>query len=310
MLHDEDDAGEDDGKSRRNVHEDGDGGDLDVKEDQTTPGALAESSPRIRDSGVAETANDSRLDATLEGTIEGDDGLIVSGEKGGLNTDEDDVGRDDDEDGADDGEDEDNEALGKEDSTLALGQLGHVLTLAELGEFEAKNIDEESGSPSCDFRGEPDKSDGLPDSIKGALERRQTAPEVEGRTGGNGDVNPGSAELDEGQSSEKSSDGDEDASEGGGEDAHEDVGEEGLDDEDGQTAEVGEDAAVGSEETEDGSDGRGDGLRAAAGHLGSACALLALLIVSGRGEGLVGRRVLILDDGKGRVQGPESVSGL
>jgi hypothetical protein len=135
---------------------------------------------------------------------------------------------------------------------------------------------------------------------------------VKARARSDGDVNPGSVELNKGESGKQSSDGSGPAAKSGREDAHEYVGKGHLDDEDGQTAKVGKDTAVGSEQAEDGSDRRGDSLRATASDLDrvSAGVLVARLIVSGGAKGLVCGRVLILDDSEGRVQGSESIESL
>lgn len=306
MLHDNDDARENDGESEGHVEGNRDQRDLDVHEDQAGPGGLAEGSPGIGHGGIATTTNDGRLDATLEGGVEGDDRVLIGGEERSLNTGEDDVSRDDDEDGADDGDDEDKGGLGEEGTEMLLGDLGLVSVL-ERRKIETDGVGQESGKPAGNLGGEPHEGHGLPDGVEGALEGRETAPEVQPRGRSDGDVNPGSAELNEDEGREEGSDGDEESAKGAGEDAHEDVGENALDDVDAQTTEVGADATVGAEEAEDGSQGRGNSSGAAIGKLGPVGALLAVVV---DGERLVGRWVLILDDGEGRVEVLESILGL
>lgn len=213
VLHDEVDAGDDDGETSHDVQGNGNSRNLDVQEDQTTPRALAESSPGVGHGSIATSTNNGRLETTLEGAIKGDDGLVIGRDEGRLDASEDHVGGDNDEDGADNGDDEDDEALGEE-GRLLLGKVGNLAALAKLGEIQSDGHGQESGEPAGNLGGEPDECDGLPDSVKGALEGGQTAPEVQSRSRGDGDVDPSGAELDEGEGREEGSDGDEEVAEG------------------------------------------------------------------------------------------------
>lgn len=75
---------------------------LDVESDKSAPGGSAKRGPGIRHADVALSANNGRGDGPLKGTIKGDNGVLVHGEKRRLDAHENDVGRNEEEDGRQD----------------------------------------------------------------------------------------------------------------------------------------------------------------------------------------------------------------
>lgn len=73
---------------------DGDTEDLDMKHDDTAPSSLGEAGPGVSDAGITRSTDDSRLNPAVKGAVEGDDGVLVCGEEGGLDTDENNPGGD------------------------------------------------------------------------------------------------------------------------------------------------------------------------------------------------------------------------
>ena len=80
--------------TEKRANTDGDTEDLDMKHDDTAPSSLGEAGPGVSDAGIARSADDSRLNPAVEGAVEGDDGVLVCGEEGGLDTDENNPGGD------------------------------------------------------------------------------------------------------------------------------------------------------------------------------------------------------------------------
>jgi len=74
---------------KRNVH----AKDLDEEDSDALDGGARQRSPSIADGSEGLAANDGGLDAAAEGAVEGDDGVLLGGQKASLDANEDDEGR-------------------------------------------------------------------------------------------------------------------------------------------------------------------------------------------------------------------------
>lgn len=281
----------------------GDGIDLGVENNETAPGSLAEGGPGIADGNVTPTTNNGGLNGALEGSVKGQDGVLALGKQRSLNSDQDDVSGNDDKDGGEDGGDEDDRHLPA--GTIVLGQL-HGLAHANLGKVEVEGDSKHVWNPARELSSEPVQGDSLPGGVESALEGRQTLPEVQRGGGGNDDMDPGGAELDEGQRGQEGGDRGEGSAQHGREDAHEEAGQEALGDEAEEAAEVCAEAAVGLEEAVDGAEGRGDGVRRVIVTDGLVGAIGVAGVIA-ESNGLVGGRVLVFDNGQDGVDVLECV---
>lgn len=152
-----------------------DGVDLDVEFDHTAPCRVTEGLPSITHRDVAFATNNGGLDSALERTIEWNNGLRVLGKDGCLDADEDDMRGDKEQDRADDSDTSDHENLPAE-------TLGHLLWLVvseAVVDIESDDGRSQQRKPASSLESRPVESHGLPSSLKGPLERRQTAPEVQ-----------------------------------------------------------------------------------------------------------------------------------
>lgn len=262
-----------------------------MKHDDTAPSSLGEAGPSISDAGITRSTNDSRLNPAVEGAVEGDDGVLVSGEKGGLDADEKNPS----------GDKQDH--LAKEKSkTGNEDPEGKVEWVADPCDLES--VDNETAEAKGNLASGPEDESRLPGGLEGGLEGGKTGPEAEGRGRGDDLVNPSSSELDESDGTDEATDEHADAvGEAEREEADDEGAEDGLDHEAGKATETGAEATVRSDETEGGPEGRSDGpaVSTGASDLDSRSGGRGVLGAVGEGlngEGLVGGRLVILDHGK------------
>ena len=178
---------------------DGNCANLDVEPNETLPGTSAESSPGVQHGSVSESACNSRNNTALEATVEGDDGVLINWQKGGLHTHENDMGRDDDEDPAEEGGDGQAESLPEGGAILVLSGRRVLLSGGELGEVNPKGRGDHVRQPAGELGSSPIHGDGGPDSLEGSEERRKTLAEPLAGGVGDDDVNPCGTVLDHGE---------------------------------------------------------------------------------------------------------------
>lgn len=143
--------------------------DLGVEDEEAAPGSLAERGPGISDRDVAGAAEDSGLDTALEGAVEGNNGLLVIREEGGLDSHKRDVGGDHDKDAENNGDDVHHDIL------PALRSGGDV-PVARLLLLEAEDPDEEERDAGGCLGEGPEQEDRAPGGLEGVREggrRRQ-----------------------------------------------------------------------------------------------------------------------------------------
>lgn len=299
----------DDDGSHESEGGDGDGKDLDVENDQAAPSSARKAAPGVLHGGVALATDDAGLNLVLEGAVEGDDGVSLLGDQRGLDANEDDAGGDDNDDLEGDADDGDDDAL------PGVGGLGLAAEL-QVREVEAEEVADSDGDPGRELLGDPVDDDRADSGVEGALEGREAGPEVQGAPGRDDNVDPGSAELDKRQGGEKGPDGGDSGVEEGAEDAVENGGGEDLGEQTEETTEVCAPTTVRSQEAVDGAEGRGHGGGPAFSDLCGDGAVAAWLWAGSSGfvidevDGVVGRGVLVLDNGKDGVDLAKGVGRL
>lgn len=169
---------------------------LAVKDDHASPSGLGKGRPGVGNGGVAQAAYDCRLNLAIERSIEGDDGVLILGEKRSLDTDENDTRRDDDNDPQHCAEEKVHSRLDHIRDFVFAEVVGKAArSPVERWRIKADQAGQQEGNPLVHLGSNPVNHNWLPSSIKGALKGWQAAPEFSRRRVRDDNVNPSSGEL-------------------------------------------------------------------------------------------------------------------
>lgn len=170
--------------------------DLGVQDDHASPSSLGKGRPGAGNGSVAQATYDCRLNLAIERSVKGDDGIFVLGEKRSLDTDENDAGGDNDNDPQHCAEEEVHSRLDHvRDFVFAEVIRNAARAPAERRRVKADQAGQQDGNPLVHLGSDPVNHNGLPSSIEGAFEGRQTAPKLSGGRVRDDNVNPSSGVL-------------------------------------------------------------------------------------------------------------------
>lgn len=233
--------------------------DLDKELDETTTSLPCEAAPRLQEADRASSAHHLADDLATEGAVEGNNGVLVLGEDGGLDAHKGDNSRKAEEERASNGEHDQDDAADNQARSLGAIVLTRLVSIEVVETKQhadaADEVDADVGHSGVDGGGERED---LPARLGGEA----FAPEGLGAGHRDDLVGPRSVHRCYGHAAEGS---DEDrlawdVGKGGGEEARGEGEEDAVQDVDPVAAEAGEAATVGNEVLKGGADARGDGL--------------------------------------------------